>query len=165
MASPWTVAQVPAWVVWGLIMILECVIVYFGFQEGMTGSEPPRHALMLRNIGLTIVGVCLLVALVTRWLRPWLLLRHKALAADQQAGGWQLFMLFVSCWVFCLIASATSLMIYLVTHDQVMMIVSWCATFVVTGSLVPRWGGIYQRALDASSGGGDTPEEPVEHSF
>ena len=142
MSFPWTVAQVPAWIVWSLVMLIHGAIIYLGFQEGMTGAEPPQHALMMRNIGLSIVGVCIVMALLIRWLRPWMMIRNKSLHIDK-TGGWQLLMMFIVCWVLCLVASATSLMIYLVTHDQVMMIVAWCAAFVVTGTLVPRWGGIY----------------------
>lgn len=163
MASRWTVAQVPAWIVWGLVMAAQCGVLYFGFQYEITSSEVPQQAVMLRNIGVTVAAACLVVALIMRWVSPLLWLRKKSLL-DDTGSGWRLLILFSLSWLLCLVASATSLIIYLVAHDRAMMIITWCASFVAMALLLPRWGGLYQRVSDASS----APEErtePIEHSL
>lgn len=165
MSSRWTVAQVPAWIVWSLVMLAQCGVLYFGFQYEITSSEVPQQAVLLRNIGVTIAAVCLTVALLMRWLAPWLWLRRKSLSEDRTSG-WRLLVLFSLSWLLCLVAAATSLVIYLVAHDRAMMIITWCGSFVAMALLLPRWGAIHQKVVGSSvAAAQEAPEEPVEHSF
>lgn len=152
--SKWTFAQVPAWLLWLVFLALQGGVLYFCFQYDVgDGAETPKQAEILRNICLGIAAVCLLSAVLIRWLGPWMLVRSHALQQDSSGGGWRLLLLFAVTWVLCFVVAAVALIIYLVSHDRGTMLATWGAGFVATVAFLPRWSGIWRKsALPQPSG-------------